>query len=178
MVCGEVNARLQMSADLNNVKDKSPIAGHILIATLLLFLEVCVGIGMVGMSVGFFVAGIAFLRAVKWKDLRRHLLRVSAVYVLLFVGTAVAIAWNSSLARKRAEPVIAAVERFRADHGRYPGTLNELVPAYLSSIPRGGFTWISRQYWYDARRPQVYFAAMFHGVFFYDFPTHQWLSNE
>ena len=32
---------------------------------------------------------------------------------------------------RRAEPIIAALERFRADSGHYPGALTALVPAYL-----------------------------------------------
>jgi hypothetical protein len=30
--------------------------------------------------------------------------------------------------------LVAAVERYKADHGRYPGGLDELVPAYLTEV--------------------------------------------
>lgn len=32
---------------------------------------------------------------------------------------------------RRAEPIIAALDRFDADSGRYPGALTALVPTYL-----------------------------------------------
>lgn len=33
------------------------------------------------------------------------------------------------------EPVIAALEKFKADHGAYPDKLAELVPDYLDAVP-------------------------------------------
>lgn len=146
-------------------------------ATFLAF-EIVVGDGILGQSFGFVTALIAFLRALKWKDLGQHLLKVSAVYAVLSVASFLTIVLNAQVARHRAGPVISAVERFHAERGRYPETLVELVPRYLPSVPRAGFTWRGRRYGYDASRPQVYHPAMMHGMFFYDFPTKKWLANE
>jgi hypothetical protein len=44
--------------------------------------------------------------------------------------------YDLALARRRAETVITAVDQFHHDQGRYPATLEELVPAYLGAIPR------------------------------------------
>jgi hypothetical protein len=148
------------------------------VASFLLLFEVVIGLGLIGPSVGFVTAGIAFWRAVVWKDQRRHLLRVAAIYATLCIASFGAIVSSSQVAFQHADPVIAAVERFRAEHGCYPHTMDVLVPAYLPSIPRAGFTWVSRRYFYNATRPQLYFPAMFHGVYFYDFPTKRWVSNE
>jgi len=82
------------------------------------------------------------------------------------------------MAQHRATPVISAVNRYRSEHGHYPTNLNELVPAYLPSIPHAGFTRMSRDFRYYNERPQLYFAGMFHGVFAYDFPTESWRTNE
>jgi hypothetical protein len=35
---------------------------------------------------------------------------------------------------RQAAPVIAAIDKFREQHGRYPGKLQELVPHYLSHV--------------------------------------------
>lgn len=35
---------------------------------------------------------------------------------------------------KQAQPLLAALEKFRADNGLYPTTLNQLSPAYLPSV--------------------------------------------
>ena len=85
---------------------------------------------------------------------------------------------NWRVAQGRAIPVIAAIEHFRSDRGRYPNALNELCPSYLPSIPRAGFTLVGRRYGYTAERPQLYFPAMFHGIVAFDFPTHGWRTNE
>lgn len=43
------------------------------------------------------------------------------------------VQWN--IAKKNGEQVVSACESFQAANGRYPKTLEELVPQYLPSIP-------------------------------------------
>ena len=46
---------------------------------------------------------------------------------------------------KRGNPVVGALKLYRADHGRYPQSLQELSPRYLDSIPPPSWglkTWI------------------------------------
>ena len=38
----------------------------------------------------------------------------------------------------RAQKVVEALERYRSDEGKYPASLNDLVPRYLSSVPVPG----------------------------------------
>jgi len=71
-----------------------------------------------------------------------------------------------------------ASKSYRSEHSQYPGSLDQLVPAYLPSIPHAGFTRISRNFRYTRERPQLYFAGMFHSVFAYDFPKQSWTTNE
>ena len=42
---------------------------------------------------------------------------------------------GSERARKNAEQIIAACRAFHAQHGRFPLTLEELVPGFLPSVP-------------------------------------------
>ena len=41
------------------------------------------------------------------------------------------------LAAKRAAPVVEAVRRYQAEHGRAPGSISDLQPKYLEQIPSG-----------------------------------------
>jgi len=44
--------------------------------------------------------------------------------------------YDLSLARSRAETIIAAADRYHQDKGAYPANLQQLVPAYLADIPQ------------------------------------------
>ncbi|MEW6350923.1 MAG: hypothetical protein AB1646_17845 [Thermodesulfobacteriota bacterium] len=62
--------------------------------------------------------------------------------------------WTSGWAFARqgegnAEPVIAAVNQFKAEHGRLPGSLNELVLGHLGTIPCATLPWReTNEFWY------------------------------
>ncbi len=43
--------------------------------------------------------------------------------------------WLDSVAVARAEPVVLAIERYRTNEGKYPASLNDLVPKYVNSFP-------------------------------------------
>jgi hypothetical protein len=64
----------------------------------------------------------------------------TGIYLFLVAATFAAYAGNSYLAKARADTVIAAVDQFKADHHRYPESLTELVPKYMSSVPRAKYT--------------------------------------
>jgi len=151
---------------------------HLTIAGLLLALEAWLGIGFAGVGVGMVCLILFAVLAIVDRQRRWHYFRVAATYLLLSVATLSLISWNARLAQRRASPVIAAVNRYHSEHGQYPTTLDQLVPTYLPSIPRAGFTQISRDFRYYDERPQLYFAGMWHGVFAYDFPTESWRTNE
>jgi hypothetical protein len=151
---------------------------HVAIAVVLLASEAVLGIGVIGMGVGM-IAGIgALIAAVTEKNRRSYLLRVAALYVLLFVATTEFISFNWRLAKRRAVPVITAIRQFQSRQGHYPNALDELVPTYLPSIPKAGMTLVSREFGYEPSRPQIYFPVMFHGVSAFDFPTDTWTTNE
>lgn len=74
--------------------------------------------------------------------------------VLLVCGSCLLLEAMDKRDRKRlaetlaaGDPIIAALERFRADNNEYPETLDALVPRYLKEIPKP--TWGTRewQYW-------------------------------
>ena len=151
---------------------------HLIIVSLILALEAWLGIGLIGDGVGIVCAIVFVILAIVEKRHRAQQFRNAAIYALLLIATLSVISANARLAQRRAIPVISAVNRYRSGHGQYPATLEEFVPAYLPSIPRAGFTRVSRDFWYYNGRPQLYFAGMFHGVFAYDFSTESWTTNE
>jgi hypothetical protein len=46
---------------------------------------------------------------------------------------------GSERARKNADVLIAACRAFQAKHGRFPATLEELVPGFLPELPRAKY---------------------------------------
>jgi hypothetical protein len=73
-----------------------------------------------------------------WEKALRGILRAG-----IFVVAAVAVLGTNALqnwaARRRAEVVIDACERYRAVNGRYPEKLGDLVPGLLPSEPRAKY---------------------------------------
>lgn len=155
-----------------------PLFRHLIISAVVFVLEAVVGLGLLGMGIGFVVMFAALASAIGSPSRRWHHLGVALVYFALCISTMGVILSNWRVAQYRAGPVIAAVEQFHTDRGRYPSALVELCPSYLPSIPSAGFTLIGRRYGYIASRPQLYFSAMFHGIVSYDFPTRAWTTNE
>ena len=85
-------------------------------------------------------------------DISTARLRIAriGIYVavaLLGIGTVVAQAY---LARSRANTIIVAARQYEAQHGRLPDRLDELVPAFIASIPSTNYTLIPpmNMFWY------------------------------
>jgi hypothetical protein len=72
---------------------------------------------------------------------KRRLVNV-AIYLGTVALTIVYIAVNNVIAWTRAQTLIVAIEAFRAQNGRYPGSLEDLVPRQLPSVPLAKYTFI------------------------------------
>ncbi len=82
-------------------------------------------------------AGVALSALVtrRWAHLASSGVAISAVVASLLVSRPVSQRQRAgSIAA--AQPVLAAIERFRAQRGAYPETIQQLVPAYLPADPR------------------------------------------
>jgi hypothetical protein len=64
----------------------------------------------------------------------------TGIYLFMVAAIFAAYAGNSYLAKAGADTVIAAVDQFKAVQHRYPESLIELVPKYMSSVPRAKYT--------------------------------------
>jgi predicted RNA-binding Zn-ribbon protein involved in translation (DUF1610 family) len=62
------------------------------------------------------------------------------VWLLALTALVAFSRFNLRLAERRSAVVIAACHRFASEQGRLPASLDDLVPAYLPSVPRADWT--------------------------------------
>ena len=96
------------------------------------------------------------LGAQRWRI--RHGASMIGIYVVMIAAVILFIRANNGLAQDRAERVVAALERYRAQHGDYPADLGALVPEQLPSVPRAKYTLTfgTFSYHYDPARKTGY----------------------
>ncbi|MCW5593544.1 MAG: hypothetical protein KIS74_15690 [Burkholderiales bacterium] len=102
------------------------------------------------------------LLARKYAGARVRRLAALGIYLLAAVAVWTWIGTNNGIARERAEGVIAAVKAFRADTGRYPASLDELVPRYLPEVPRAKYTLAFHEFTYrsSGNDAWLYYVAL------------------
>ncbi len=113
----------------------------------------------------------------KYAGVRAQRLRNIGIYIGAVVIVVAYININNNNARQRAEPVIAAVNAYQAQHRRYPDTLEALVPQFLPAVPRARFTWVAGEYVYRNRdeRPYLMYSRIPpYSVSQYHFETGAW----
>jgi hypothetical protein len=123
-----------------------------------------------------------FPRAIPARRDRRLLrLRLGKAGLTLLAGVIAfgVIRLNNSLAARRAESIIAAVEQFRSQSHRYPDSLQELVPAYLEDVPRPKIVLVSdgRGFVYSSNaggHSLAYTSIPPYGRRAYSFERHAW----
>ena len=88
-----------------------------------------------------------FMRTFEGDRLRRKVYMIGgltavALQVVVFAGHYGVRSACFSQTRRRAVPVIDAVETYRRAHGGYLQTLDNLVPSYLQSLPSPACEWL------------------------------------
>lgn len=93
------------------------------------------------------------------------------------------IAWTNNsvqlrIANANAMQVVAACEEYHADHGKFPKSLNELVPQYMRSVPRAKYCvgpWCGFMYYFNQGNAMlVWYVVPPHYRRIYDFNTREW----
>ena len=143
---------------------------YLIIAATLLASELVLGIGLIGIIGGLVGATAAIALGRK--------IQIVTVFLCVMFATFGWLILNIRIAKQNAFPIIAACKRFRSENGGYPSDLNQLMPKFIPSVPNARSTLIARRFVYDSDRPELCFAAMFHGVFCYDFRSESWATNE
>jgi hypothetical protein len=108
-------------------------------------------------------------------------LGVAAARILIPVVTGLLVVANYSMqgriAMANAARVIQACERYRGATGAYPERLSDLVPRYLSSVPRAKYCCSRGEFVYDVY-PQLHTLFWFDsppfGTRVYNFETGRW----
>lgn len=113
----------------------------------------------------------------RWKGIRLarlgHIAMGMSAVILVFVINGA----NNKLARSRAETVIAAVDSFHSAQSRYPASLEQLVPAYLPSVPSAKYTFVFNDFRYLSSADGamlMYVALPPFGRPVYNFKTQRW----
>jgi hypothetical protein len=125
------------------------IRGTLICSLVVVFLDVIVDGSYIFAAL---VCPIWFVAALVRAIARRPSLTVAAARILVPVVTGLVIIANSSLqgkiAMSNAARVIEACEEYRGINGAYPERLSELVPRYLSSVPRAKCCLLFGEFWY------------------------------
>jgi len=83
---------------------------------------------------------------------------------LVFFGCPAANTENDAATQKAAERLVAILAgQFNADRGEYPRSIDELVPHYLTALPKNPFTGESMQ-----QVPEKFFKGMSEGNIYYE----------
>ena len=89
---------------------------------------------------------------------------------------------HERVAVERGELVAAACERFHGNYGRYPKTLEELVPTQLDVVPSAWPTLRQPAFYYSSERPESLPILMTPGIGFirqvYDFERGMWTAMD
>ena len=134
------------------------LRGSIIGAFILLFWDMALS-GSYVMSI--LVCPIWFLVSILKNAIQRPGWRVAIIRIAIPPLTLGLVLVNSSfqltIAEANAPRIIAACEKFHSDNGRYPKTLDELVPRYLSYIPRAKycFDYGEFRYWNHEEEPML-----------------------
>ena len=153
-----------------------PTRTLLLILAVPIGLELLFGVGLFG-GIAIFASAILLLLFALDRKFFPHSLRHAVVLAIIGLSAIWYIEINWKVATTRAGPIIAAANQFKSERGRYPSSLNDLIPRYIPAIPPANH-FVGRRFGYSADPPSLYFAVMFHGVASYDFQSQKWLTNE
>jgi hypothetical protein len=114
-----------------------------------------------------------------WKQ--KQILINRALKVIIYSAMAATIftanAINNHFAKTRADHIVIAVNEFKAQHQRFPRTLDELVPELLTEIPKAKFTLMFNNFVYAYMKDHatlMYFEFPPFGRPYYDFNIQEW----
>ncbi|MEW6350717.1 MAG: hypothetical protein AB1646_16775 [Thermodesulfobacteriota bacterium] len=123
-----------------------------------------------------------------WTGSRVMLLRIGTliVYGITVAGIVTFQSAHRDEGVPNAAPVISGVDKFKQEHGRLPGSLQELVPQYLERIPPARSTLTCRHFIYEVTPlgPEMggqtarlyYWSHWPYGMTYFDFQTHEWVN--
>ena len=85
------------------------------------------------------------------RPLALNRLQRAGIYLALAILAVGAGRLQMAVMRRHADRVVRACQRYQAEHGAYPESLEALVPGYLEAIPSVNFALLSGSYHYSRR---------------------------
>lgn len=132
-------------------------------ATLLFFVDaIWMNQGGISVILGLAILFVSIPMALFGRErvLRAYKLKKSAIWLVAIVSV-FAFNWASNqMASQRANDVISAINAYHQRHGAYPKRLNDLVPAFLPSVPRAKYVLAFGEfkYLYDEAHPTLFYV--------------------
>jgi len=93
------------------------------------------GLTILGLLIGLFVALVYGAMKRRWKPALdigvKLVVCLTSIFIVQFISYR-----QQADSMASAQPMIAAVERFHSETGKYPESIADLIPTFLQSIPR------------------------------------------
>lgn len=123
----------------------------------------------------FMALAMLVLILIKFND--KPLLKKSLVCFGVFLALALVSWWfpyfNNKLADSNGKVIVKALESYKNEKGKYPASLEDLVPKYIDSLPRAKYTFLWKDfYWVDNNLVYVNDAPV--NLMKYDFNSSRW----
>lgn len=116
--------------------------GGLAFAGMLLLSACCYGAVFAVLALALVAVGLCWAMVDHARGRRSSARQMATTLAIVAAGALAAMLFDrqkgAGLAVRNERLIIPAVDRFRADHGRYPGSLEELVPRYLPSTRPAG----------------------------------------
>jgi hypothetical protein len=106
-------------------------------------------------------------------------------FIFLFLLSSTVPAWLTHNSQEQAstvaaQPIITALEQFRAANGVYPKSLDDLVPVYLPAVPKTKMGFYGTRFEYYSENGNDFFigfeGTMMFRFYNYNSKTKRWLS--
>jgi len=165
------------------MSEVNPLAKSVITAVVLFVLDAFVlGQGVIAVITLLIVvfgfmpkAVIAFFK----RRSPRYYLKKSLIYTVMAVGVLGVIFVNNRIARERAEHLIDKIEDYKTAEGKYPETLETLIPEHIDAIPKSKYTVSHNRFLYIYGKGGVLLGYVHlppFGRLMYSFDTKKWAS--
>lgn len=165
-------------------REKRPkhIIWTILFCVFLYFFDaIYTGLPVFGVFLCLIMILVNFITVLRlWRRDRTNAIK-SVIKLVIFPLTVGAILgtcfFNEYIGNKNSKLIIKAVENFKTEHGAYPDRLEDLVPTFLSKIPRSSFRLSSNKYIYLANQDfhqLIWVKVPPFGRYVYQFEKKKW----
>ncbi len=132
-------------------------------------------------AASFVTCPIWFLVSILKNAIQRPGWKIALFRIAIPVATLGLVLANNAfqyrMAESNAARIVTACEDFHAKNGKFPQTLDDLVPQYMQSIPRAKNCMMFGEFWYlnsEGKPLLIWYAVPPYGRKIYNFEDRQW----